>query len=98
MKIIIKNFFKNYHTPKTIINKGLVCALTLRMKDPIFDDALWIVMNSQHIGPDNPDGTNDSPLMTTYVYDILQRHIGSYLNTHPETANTLLQIITNNVQ
>ena len=90
---IIKNFFEKYHTSPQKILKGLVCALSVRVKHDCFENSMRTKMTTPHLGPYNTDGSTDSPLMTTYVLDILERHLYNYLRTHPQTANALLQKI-----
>ena len=90
---IIKDFFKKYHTSLSRILEGLVCALSVRVKHNFFKNSMRTKMTTPHLGPYNPDGSTDSPLMTTYVLSILQRHLYNYLRNHPQTVNALLQKI-----
>lgn len=90
---VIKDFFEKYHISPRKILKGFVCALSVRVKHDYFENSMRTKMTTPHLGPYNPDGSTDSPLMTTYVLSILQRHLYNYLQTHPQTANALLKII-----
>ena len=90
---VIKNYFEKHHTSPRKILKGLVCALSVRVKHDYFENSMRTKMSTPHLGPYNTDGSTDSPLMTTFVLDILERHLYNYLRTHPQTANSLLQII-----
>lgn len=90
---VIQDFFKEYQVSPQKILEGLVCALSVRVKHDIFENSMRTKMTTPHLGPYNSDGSTDSPLLMTYVHDILQRHLYSYLQTHPQSANALLQMI-----
>ncbi len=53
-------------------------------------------LGSTHLEPNKVDGTNDSPLLKTYVLDILKRNLDNYLHMHAETADALLAKINAN--
>ena len=90
---IIKDYFKIHKIPNIKIQRGLVCALSVWMEQDMFDGCSRCKMVFPYIGPNNLDDSNDSPLLTTYVYRILKRHLNNYLRKHPKTANALLQKI-----
>lgn len=90
---VIKNFFEEYHASPRKILKGLVCALSVRVKHDYFENSMRTKMTVPHLGPYKTDGSTESPLLTTYVRDILQRNLYDYLRIHPQTANALLQKI-----
>ena len=78
------------------IRQGLVCALCVRIQEPVFEAQTKTKLGSTHLAPNNADGTNDSPFLKTYVLDILKRHLDNYLHIHSETADALLAKITQN--
>lgn len=90
---VLNDFFKKDHTPEMAIREGLFCAFSIQMERPMFNSHLCNSrLISTHIGPDNMNG-NDTPLLTTYMLDILQSHLTNHLRMHPDTSASLLQKI-----
>ncbi|MBO4664342.1 MAG: ATP-binding protein [Bacteroidaceae bacterium] len=92
---VVKDFIKKDYSPE-VIRQGLVCALCVRIQEPVFEAQTKTKLGSTHLEPNKVDGSNDSPPLKTYVYDILKRNLDNYLHIHNETANALLQKITAN--
>ena len=92
---VVKDFIKKDYTPE-VIRGGLVCALCVRIQEPVFEAQTKTKLGSTHIEPNKVDGTNDSPLLKTYVLDILKRNLDNYLHIHAETADALLAKINAN--
>ncbi len=92
---VVREFYQKDYEPSDI-RQGLVCALCVRIQEPVFEAQTKTKLGSTHLAPNNPDGTNDSPVLKTYVFDILKRHLDNYLHMNPETADTLQQKITSN--
>ncbi len=92
---VVREFYKKDYEPSDI-RQGLVCALCVRIQEPVFEAQTKTKLGSTHLAPNNADGTNDSPFLKTYVLDILKRHLDNYLHIHSETADALLAKITQN--
>lgn len=92
---VVKEFIKKDYPPE-VIRGGLVCALCVRIQEPVFEAQTKTKLGSTHLEPNKVDGTNDSPLLKTYVLDILKRHLDNYLHMHADTADALLAKINQN--
>ena len=92
---VVKDFIKKDYPPE-VIRGGLVCALCIRIQEPVFDSQTKTKLGSTHMEPNKADGTNDSPLLKTYILDILKRNLDDYLHMHAETADALLAKINAN--
>lgn len=92
---VTREFFKKDYEP-AVFRQGLVCALCVRIQEPMFEAQTKTKLGSTHLAPNNADGTNDSPLLKTYVLDILKRHLDNYLHINTATAEAMLQKINQN--
>lgn len=92
---VVKDFIKKDYSPE-VIRQGLVCAFCVRIQTPVFEAQTKVKLGSTHLEPPKPDGSNNSPLLKTYVLDILKRNLDNYLHMHPDTADALLQKISAN--
>ena len=92
---VVKEFIKKDYSPE-VIRQGLVCALCVRIQEPVFEAQTKTKLGSTHLEPNKVDGTNDSPLLKTYVLDILRSHLDNYLHMHADTAESLLAKINAN--
>ena len=92
---VVKEFIKKDYPPE-VIRGGLVCALCIRIQEPVFEAQTKTKLGSTHLEPNKADGTNNSPLLKTFVNDILKRHLDNYLHMHSETADALLSKINAN--
>lgn len=92
---VVKEFYKKDCEPADV-RQGLVCALCIRIQEPVFEAQTKTKLGSTHLAPNKSDGSNDSPFIKTYVLDILKRHLDNYLHMNPDTATTLLEKINQN--
>ena len=92
---VVKDFIKKDYAPE-VIRGGLVCALCVRIQEPVFEAQTKTKLGSSHLEPNKADGTNDSPLLKTYILDILKRHLDNYLHINSATAEALLAKINAN--
>lgn len=92
---VVREFFQKEYEPADI-RQGLVCALCVRIQEPVFEAQTKTKLGSTHLAPNNPDGTNDSPFLKTYVFDILKRHLDNYLHKNPDTVTELQKKILAN--
>lgn len=92
---VVKDFYKKDCEPADC-RQGLVCALCVRIQEPVFEAQTKTKLGSTHLAPNKSDGTNDSPFIKTYILDILKEHLDNYLHMHSETADALLAKINAN--
>ena len=92
---VVKDFIKKDYAPEDI-RQGLVCALCVRIQEPVFEAQTKTKLGSTHMAPADKNGNYDSPLLKTYVLDILKRHLDNYLHIHADTAEALLAKINAN--
>ena len=92
---VVKEFIKKDYAPE-VIRGGLVCALCVRIQEPVFEAQTKTKLGSTHMAPPDKDGNYDSPLLKTYILDILRNHLDNYLHIHAETADALLGKINAN--
>lgn len=92
---VVKEFFKKDCEPADC-RQGLVCTLCIRIQEPVFEAQTKTKLGSTHLAPNNADGSNDSPLIKTYILDILKHRLDNYLHIHSDTADALLDKINKN--
>ncbi|MCR4829547.1 MAG: type IIA DNA topoisomerase subunit B [Bacteroidales bacterium] len=92
---VVRDFFKKDCDPGDV-RGGLVCALCVRIQEPVFEAQTKTKLGSTHLAPNNADGTNDSPLLKTYILDILKRQLDDFLHKNAATAEAMLQKINQN--
>ena len=93
---VVKEFYNKKEFAPEDIRQGLVCALCIRIQEPVFEAQTKTKLGSTHLAHNKQDGTNDSPFLKTYILDILKRHLDNYLHMHSETADILLDKIQRN--
>ena len=93
---VVKEFYGKKEFAPEDVRQGLVCALCIRIQEPVFEAQTKTRLGSTHLAPNNQDGTNDSPYLKTYVLDILKRHLDNYLHMNADTAKILLEKILQN--
>lgn len=92
---VVKEFFKKDYEPNDV-RQGLICALCVRIQEPVFEAQTKTKLGSTHLAPNNKDGSNDSPVLKTYILDILKRNLDDYLHIHSDTAEALQVKIAQN--
>lgn len=92
---VVKDFFKKDYEPADV-RQGLICALCIRIQEPVFEAQTKTKLGSTHLAPNEKDGSNNSPALKTYIHDILQRHLDDYLHIHSDTAEALQNKIAAN--
>ena len=93
---VVKEFYGKKEFAPEDVRQGLVCALCVRIQEPVFEAQTKTKLGSTHLAPNKQDGTNDSPLLKSYIFDILKRQLDNYLHMHSETADILLDKIQRN--
>ncbi|MBQ0016057.1 MAG: type IIA DNA topoisomerase subunit B [Bacteroidales bacterium] len=93
---VVKEFFgKKEYVPEDI-RQGLVCALCIRIQEPVFEAQTKTKLGSAYMAPPDKDGNYDSPLLKTYIYDILKHNLDNYLHINAQTAEILKAKILQN--
>ena len=92
---VVREFFKKDYEP-AVFRQGLVCALCVRIQEPVFEAQTKTKLGSTHLEPNKADGSNDSPFLKTYVLDILKRHLDNFLHINSATADAMLEKINRN--
>ncbi len=93
---VVKEFYNKKEFAPEDVRQGLVCALCIRIQEPVFEAQTKTKLGSTHMAPNKEDGTNDSPYLKSYILDILKRELDNYLHMHSETADILLEKIQRN--
>ena len=93
---VVKEFFNKKEYVPEDIRQGLVCALCVRIQEPVFEAQTKTKLGSTHLAPPDKNGNYDSPLLKSYVYDMLKRHLDNYLHINPQSAEALQQKIVSN--
>ena len=93
---VVKDFYNKKEFAPEDVRQGLVCALCIRIQEPVFEAQTKTKLGSTHLAPNKQDGSNDSPFLKTYILDILKRHLDDYLHMHSDTAEVLLDKIQRN--
>lgn len=93
---VVKDFYNKKEFAPEDVRQGLVCALCIRIQEPVFEAQTKTKLGSTHLAPNKQDGSNDSPFLKTYILDILKRHLDNYLHMHSDTAEVLLDKIQRN--
>ena len=81
----IKEFYRKDFDPSDI-RTSIICALSVKVEEPVFESQTKTKLGSKDMGPNGPS-------VRQYVGDFLKRELDNYLHKHPDTAQVLLQKI-----
>jgi topoisomerase-4 subunit B len=81
----IREFYKKDFDPADI-RTSIVCALSLKVEEPVFESQTKTKLGSREMTPDGITIRN-------YIVDFLKQHLDNYLHKHPSTADILLKKI-----
>ncbi len=85
---VIKDFYsKNFDYSD--IRSGMVAAISIKIKSPIFESQTKTKLGSKEMYP-------DGPTILKFLGDFLSKELDNYLHIHSEDANTMLQKIQDN--
>lgn len=77
----IRDFFgKNYDASD--IRKSVVCAISIKVMEPVFESQTKTKLGSTEMGA-------DLPTVRTFVNDFVKTRLDNYLHRHPETAESI---------
>ncbi len=81
----VKEFYRKDFDPSDI-RTSIICALSVKVEEPVFESQTKTKLGSKDMGPNGPS-------VRQYVGDFLKRELDNYLHKHPDTAQVLLQKI-----
>ena len=78
---VVRDFFgKDYDTGD--VRSGIVCAVAIKVEEPVFESQTKTKLGSTEIGP-------KGPTLKTFLFDFLKRELDNFLHRNPETAQAL---------
>jgi topoisomerase IV subunit B len=80
VKVVREFFNKNYDT--TDIRASIIAAISVRVREPVFESQTKTKLGSQNVGP-------EGPTMRSFVNDFLSTKLDNYLHRHAEAAEAL---------
>jgi topoisomerase IV subunit B len=80
----IREFYNKQFDPQDI-RASIVCAISIRMQDPVFESQTKTKLGSQNI--------DETTSMRVFVGDFVKKNLDNYLHRNPETAEKLLKRI-----
>jgi Type IIA topoisomerase (DNA gyrase/topo II, topoisomerase IV), B subunit len=84
---VMREFYKKDYDPSDI-RSGIICAIALRIQEPVFESQTKTKLGSLNM---EPNGKGQS--VRNFVNDVVKRNLDNYLYKNPETAEVLLQKI-----
>ena len=81
----IKEFF-NRNVEFSDIRNGLSAAISLAVREPVFESQTKIKLGSRDMGPDGPS-------VAKYVGDFVKKEVDNYLHRNPQVAEVMLNKI-----
>ena len=85
---VVRDFFgKDYDTGD--IRSGIVCAVSVKVEEPVFESQTKTKLGSSEMGP-------KGPTLKTFMFDFLKREFDNFLHRNPETAQALQARILQN--
>ncbi len=81
----IREFYKKDFEPSDI-RTSIVCALSIKVEEPVFESQTKTKLGSREIAPEGVSVRN-------FITDFLKKHLDNYLHKHSETADILLKKI-----
>lgn len=84
VKTIREFFGKNFDASD--IRKSIVCAISIKVMEPVFESQTKTKLGSTEMG-------GDLPTVRTFISDFVKRRLDNYLHRNPETADKILKRI-----
>lgn len=81
----IRGFYKKDFDASDI-RTSIICALSIRIEDPVFESQTKTKLGSKDMGPDGPS-------VRQFISDFVKNSVDNYLHQNSETAQILLQKI-----
>ncbi len=78
---VVRDFFgKDYDTGD--VRSGIVCAVSVKVEEPVFESQTKTKLGSSDMGP-------AGPTLKTFMFDFLKRELDNFLHRNPDTATAL---------
>jgi len=85
---VVRDFFKkDYDTGD--VRSGLVCAVSVKVEEPIFESQTKTKLGSSEMGP-------KGPTLKSFMFDFLKTELDNYLHRNPQVASQLQTRILQN--
>ena len=85
---VVRDFFKkDYDTGD--VRSGLVCAVSVKVEEPIFESQTKTKLGSSEMGP-------KGPTLKSFMFDFLKTELDNYLHRNPQVAKQLQTRILQN--
>jgi len=85
---VVRDFFKkDYDTGD--VRSGLVCAVSVKVEEPIFESQTKTKLGSSEMGP-------KGPTLKSFMFDFLKTELDNYLHRNPQVATQLQTRILQN--
>ena len=84
---VCREFYKKDYEPSDI-RSGIICAISLRIQEPIFESQTKTKLGSINMEPNGKGQT-----VRNFIIDVVKRNLDNYLYKKSETAERLLQKI-----
>ena len=81
----IREFYRKDFDPSDI-RTSIICAISVRVEDPVFESQTKTKLGSKDMGPNGPS-------VSKFIGDFVKNALDNYLHKNSETAQTLLQKI-----
>lgn len=81
----IREFYRKDFDPSDI-RTSIICAISVRVEDPVFESQTKTKLGSKDMGPNGPS-------VSKFIGDFVKNSLDNYLHKNSETAQTLLQKI-----
>lgn len=81
----VREFYKK-DFDATDVRSSIICAVAVRVQEPVFESQTKTKLGSQNVGV-------DGPTMRTFVNDFVKKALDDYLHRNSETADALLKRI-----
>lgn len=82
---VVREFYKKEFDPSDI-RTSIICALSIKVEEPVFESQTKTKLGSRDMGADGPSVKN-------FINDFLKKELDNYLHRNPNTAETFLHKI-----
>jgi topoisomerase-4 subunit B len=82
---VVREFYKKEFDPSDI-RTSIICALSIKVQEPVFESQTKTKLGSKDMGTDGPSVKN-------FINDFLKKELDNFLHRNPDTAEILLRKI-----
>jgi topoisomerase-4 subunit B len=83
----VREFFKKSFEPQDV-RASIICALSIRIQEPVFESQTKTRLGSLTISPDS-----ESTSIRTFINDFVKKNLDDYLHKNPKVADEMLKRI-----